>query len=284
MRRSRSSCTPEKSIAGEEKSVKTGGKGYKISAAILFCCAALLPVRQVQAKEPSLPPHLIQTVSGQDIYEGMLALGMLACPVLEEADPAAAYENVKNSVVRLDMGAAYGSGVIYRLTADAVIIATNRHVLEYWDETAGVVWFPQGYFVDATALGSASESDVGFLRVENGELGLDTLMTLRSVCTDEAPFDGRGAQIEGFCVGVDRREQEPVFHEAVLEREERYIELFQSDMLYGHGFAREGMSGGGIFDSHGHLLGLLAGGTYQNEIAGVSAGRVAAAYREIVGE
>lgn len=264
--------------------MKTGGKGNKISIVILFCCAVLFPARQLQAKEASLPPHLIQTVSGQDIYEGMLALGMLTCPVLGEADSAAAYENVKNSVVLLDMGTAYGSGVIYRLTADAVIIATNRHVLEYWDETVGVVCFPQGYFVDAAVIGSASDSDVGFLRVENDELGYETLMTLRSVSTDEVPFGGGEAQIEGFCVGADRREQEPVFHEAVLEKEERYIELFQSDMLYGHGFAREGMSGGGIFDSCGHLLGLLAGGTYQNEIAGVSAGRVAAAYRDIVGE
>lgn len=264
--------------------MKTGGKSHKISIAVLFSCAVLLPARPLQAKEVSLPPHLIQTVSGQDIYEGMLALEMLSCPVLEEADPAAAYENVKNSVVRLDMGTAHGSGVIYRMTSDAVIIATNRHVLEYWDETSGVVWFPQGYFVDAAALGSASESDVGFLRVENEELGYETLMTLRSVCTDEVPFIDKDARIEGFCVGADRREQEPVFHEAVLEREERYIALFQSDMLYGHGFAREGMSGGGIFDSHGRLLGLLAGGTYQNEIAGVSADRVAAAYRDIVGE
>lgn len=231
-----------------------------------------------------MPPHLIQTVNGKDIYEGMLALGMLTCPILEEADPAAAYENVKNSVVLVDMGAAYGSGVIYRLTADAVIIATNRHVLEYWDETVGVVWFPQGYFADAAVLGSASESDVGFLCVENDALGFDTLITLRSVCADEIFSEGGEAQIEGFCVGMDRREQETVFHEAVLEREQRYIEFFQEDMLYGHGFAREGMSGGGIFDSHGRLLGLLAGGTYQNEIAGVSADKVAAAYHEIVGE
>lgn len=264
--------------------MRRGGKGCKISCVILFCCMALLPVRQALAKEPSLPPHLIQTVSGQDIYEGMLALGMLDCPILEEADPAAAYENVKNSVVRLDMGSAYGSGVIFRMTSDAVIIATNRHVLEYWNESAGVVWFPQGYFVDAAALGSASECDVGFLRVDGGELGYDALMTLKSVCADEAPFGGGEAQLEGFLVGAVRGEQEPVFHEAVLEKEERYIELFQGEMLYGHGFAREGMSGGGIFDGHGRLLGLLAGGTYQNEIAGVSADRVEEAYREVVGE
>lgn len=263
--------------------MRASGKKVIISLVIICCCAIPVPAELVCAKEPSLPPHLIQTVTAQDIYEGMLALQMLSCPVLEDADKAAAYENVKNSVVRLDMGAAYGSGVIFRMTEDAVIIATNKHVLEYWDESSGVVWFPQGYFVDAAVLGSASESDVGFLRVEGSELGYDVLVTLRSVCTDE-DFESREEQIKGFCVGADRREQEPVCYEAALEKEERYIGLFQENMLYGHGFGREGMSGGGIFDDYGRLLGLLAGGTYQNEIAGVPIKKVEAAYREVVGE
>ncbi len=263
--------------------MKGSRKSLIIATVILLCCAAGVPAGRVQAAEPSLPPHLIQTVNAQDIYEGMLALELLTCPVLEAADVAEAYENVKNSVVRLDMGTAYGSGVILRMTADAVIIATNRHVLEYWDEASGVVWFPQGYFVDAAVIGSAAESDVGFLRVEGSELGYDALMTLRSVWVDE-DFESREEPIKGFCVGADRREQEPVFYEAVLEKETRYIGLFQEEMLYGHGFGKEGMSGGGIFDGHGRLLGLLAGGTYQNEIAGVPADRVMEAYREIVGE
>lgn len=263
--------------------MKGSRKSLIIANVILLCCATGVPAGRVQAAEPSLPPHLIQTVNARDIYEGMLALELLTCPVLEEADPAAAYENVKDSVVRLDMGTAYGSGVIFRMTADAVIIATNRHVLEYWDEASGVVWFPQGYFVDAAVLGSASESDVGFLRVEGSELGYDVLATFRSVCVDEA-FESREEQIGGFCVGADRSAEELLFYEAVLEKEAHYIGLFQEDMLYGHGFGKEGMSGGGIFDGHGRLLGLLAGGTYQNEIAGVPADRVMEAYQEIVGE
>lgn len=263
--------------------MKAGGKRFIITTAILLCWAVPFSAGQAQAKEPSLPPHLIQTVSAKDIYEGMLTLELLTCPMLEEADPTAAYENVKNSVVRLDMGTAYGSGIIFRLTADAVIIATNRHVLEYWNEASGMVWFPQGYYVDAAVLGSSTESDVGFLRVDGGELGYDVLMTLRSVGADEEIESGE-TRIRGFCVGADRGEQESVFYEAELEKEERYIELFQGNMLYGHGFAREGMSGGGIFDDCGRLLGLLAGGTYQNEIAGVPVEAVEAAYLEVVGE
>ena len=87
----------------------------------------------------SLPPHLIQSVSGQDIYEGMLAFNLFYCPVLEEEDARLACENVRNSVVRVEMGSVYGSGVIFRMTADGVIIATNRHVLDYWQEDVGVI-------------------------------------------------------------------------------------------------------------------------------------------------
>ena len=45
----------------------------------------------------------------------------------------------------------------------------------------------------------------------------------------------------------------------------------------------EGMSGGGMFDGCGRLIGLLTGGTYQNEIAGVPVTQVLEAYWEVTG-
>lgn len=269
-----------------------GGGIYKISVVIIILLCMLsrkgtswtaLP-QTVQAKEPSLPPHLIQSVSAQDLYEGMLALGLSQCPVLGEADTEKAWENVRDSVVRIDMGNAYGSGVIYRLTADGVIIATNRHVLEYWREDVGVVWFPQGFYVSAQVLGSAQNCDVGFLKVENSELGIETLLTLRSVPLDGEVYAALSAEDAAFCLGADRTEGENGYQEAVVEETGRYIDLFGSEMLCLSGFAKEGMSGGGIFDGYGHLIGLLAGGTWQNEIAGVPVVQVEQAYLEIVGE
>ena len=44
---------------------------------------------------------------------------------------------------------------------------------------------------------------------------------------------------------------------------------FGAVMLYGYGFARTGMSGGGMFDGYGRLIGMVTGGTQQNEVAGV---------------
>lgn len=226
---------------------------YKIVAVIILLCGMTkrsLP-QTVQAKEPSLPPHLIQSVSGQDIYEGMIALDLSHCPVLGEDDVEKSCENVRDSVVRIDMENAYGSGVIFRMTNDGVIIATNRHVLEYWRDEAGVVWFPQGFYVSARALGSAQNCDVGFLKVENSEIGIETLLTLRNVTADEEAYAALSEGDAAFCLGADRTAGEVVYQEASVGETGRYIDVFGGEMLYLYGFAKEGMSGGGIFDGYG---------------------------------
>lgn len=263
------------------------GRIYRISVVIIILLCGMTQgklTRTVQAKEPSLPPHLIQSVSGQDIYRGMIALDLSHCPVLGEADAEKACENVRDSVVRIDMENAYGSGVIFRMTTDGMIIATNRHVLEYWQDETGVIWFPQGFYVSARALGSTQDCDVGFLKVENSELGIDTLLTLRSVPVEEEIYTALSEGDEAFCLGADRTAGEIVYQEAFVGETGRYIDIFGGEMLYLHGFAKEGMSGGGIFDAYGHLIGLLAGGTWQNEVAGVPVDQVLQAYRDIVGE
>lgn len=142
--------------------MEKGGRINKIAYVILFSLECFFQTLPVKAEEPSLPPHLIQSVSEEDIVEGMLALDLFHCPVLEEPDLEAAYENVRDSVVRIDMGRAYGSGVICWMTEEGAVIATNRHVLEYWREETGVVRFPQGYYAGARMLGSSETCDVGF--------------------------------------------------------------------------------------------------------------------------
>lgn len=261
-----------------------GGRINKIATVIIFSLGCLFQTLSVKAEELSVPPHLIQSVSEEDIYEGMLALDLFHCPVLKEPDQEAAYENVKDSVVRIDMGKAYGSGVIFGLTSDGAVIATNRHVLAYWREESGVIRFPEGYYASARVLGTSESCDVGFLLVEMDELGLPVVSGLRSVYVDAHIYAGLPSGEDIFCLGAGREEDETIFQEAVLEDTARYIETFGGEMLYGRGFAKEGMSGGGIFDSCGRLIGLLAGGTYQNEIAGVPVDQVLEAYQEVTAD
>ena len=230
----------------------------------------------------SMPPHLIQTVTQQDNYESMIRLGILECPVLETADCEKAYENVKSCVVRVGMGNAYGSGILWKLTPDQVIIATNRHVLDYWRDEDSYILFPQGYYMEAGIIGVSDQYDIGFLAVDNRQFTYRELESLRSASVETDVYEQLEQGDAMFCAGAGPETGEMLFYQAQLEDTHRYIADFDAYMLYGYGFARTGMSGGGIFDGYGHLIGMVTGGTLQNEIAGVPLPDLAEAYRDIV--
>ena len=55
---------------------------------------------------------------------------------------------------------------------------------------------------------------------------------------------------------------------------DRYLEEFGCEMIYADGGAVPGMSGSGMFDDSGRLIGILCGATEQYELAGVPAERI----------
>lgn len=259
-------------------------KKYKITCALILLFGMLLPAMQVRAEgKTAMPPHLIQSVREQDIYEGLVALGLLECPVLKIQDCEQAYKNAKNCVVRLNMGNAYGSGIIWQITSDAVIVATNEHVLEYWNDEISFVYFPQGYYANAEVLGISGNYDVGFLIVGNDNFTYEELETLHYVCVDEAVYDDLEQSDTMFCVGSGAEIGTMEFHVGTVEEPWLYIDTFENDMLYGYGFAKAGMSGGGTFDGYGHLIGMISGGTLRNETASVPLPSIIEAYDEITG-
>ncbi len=229
-------------------------------------------------------PHLIQTVSEADIYEGMLALGFLETPVLKEDDCAKAYENIKACVVRIQMGNAHGSGIIWEMTPEAVIIVTNKHVLEYWKDENSYVYFMQGYYADAWVIGVSEQYDVGFLCVDSRQFSYEQLERFRSARVEEAVYTSLQQGDVMFSVDSGFADEEERYFEATVGDTHKYIEDFGAYMLYGHGFAKEGMSGGGTFDGRGYLIGMTTGGTYYNETASVPLPDMIEAYKAIVQE
>ncbi|MCH5259734.1 MAG: trypsin-like peptidase domain-containing protein [Lachnospiraceae bacterium] len=236
------------------------------------------------AHAQGLPPHLIQTVTDRDIYEGMLELGFLVTPVLETPDCGLAYENVKNCVVRVQMGNAHGSGIIWEMTPEEIVIVTNKHVLDYWNEKNSYVHFLGEYDVDAQILGVSKQYDIGFLTVDSGQFNYMELQELRSARADLDVY----AELEQgdlmFSIDSGSKTESAQYYEGTVEDTHLYIEDFEAYMLYGHGFAKAGMSGGGTFDGRGFLIGMTTGGTLQNETAGVPLPDIMEAYEEIMEE
>lgn len=269
--------------AGQQPVQQVQPETGRQSPHLVQTAAGQQPAQQVQP-EPAQSPHLIQTVTDQDVYEGMLALGLAETPVLEAADCGSAYKNVKSCVVRIQMGNAHGSGVIWKLTPDTVVIATNKHVLEYWKDAESYVYFQQGRYLDAGVLGVSAQYDVGFVAVDRSQFTYEELMRLNSARAAKEIYDGLRQGDAMFSVDAGSETEEARFHEGTVEDIHRYIEDFDAWMLYCHGFAREGMSGGGTFDGRGYLIGMTTGGTLENEVACVPLADIMAAYEEVVQE
>ena len=73
-----------------------------------------------------------------------------------------------------------------------------------------------------------------------------------------------------------------MFYKGQVLDPSKYLEEFGMEMVYGDSAFKEGMSGCGVFDVEGKYVGMLTGGTDQNEIAAVPAGVVAALYEDII--
>lgn len=247
---------------------------------VLIAAITGMPL-SAQASESQMP-HLIQTVTEQDIYEGMLALDLFKTPVLETEDCAKAYENVKSCVVRVQMGNAHGSGIIWEITSEKIIVATNKHVLEYWRDEDSYVYFEQGHYADAAIIGVSEKCDVGFLGIDTYQFSYEELEQFRTARIDEEIYAKLRQGDEMFSVDSASDAEEASYFEATVGDTHMYIDYFDAYMLYGYGFAKEGMSGGGTFDGHGYLIGMTTGGTYQNETAGIPLPDIVEAYEAVV--
>lgn len=255
---------------------------HRLPAIMIVILLIIMTPLYVSAKEAQTP-HLIQTVTEQDIFEGMLSLGLLECSVLETNDCEAAYENVKDCIVQLRMRNAYGSGVIWEMTPERIIIVTNKHVLDYWEDEISYVRFPQGYFTGAEILIISEEYDIGFLAVSNTEFDYRELEQIRYVHHDAELYQALCSGDDMFCVGVTDvvDDQEMFFFQGSVADTWRYIEEFEEYMLYCYGHAREGMSGGGSFDGKGNLIGIISGATMTGETASVPLPIIIETYEEI---
>ena len=92
------------------------------------------------------------------------------------------------------------------------------------------------------------------------------------------PFDENKNIIfpKGFDVSKISSRAKRIEIEHVVPAEE-----FGAYMIYGYGYARAGMSGGGTFDAKGNFVGMISGGTAESETASVPLICIEEAYAEI---
>lgn len=211
-----------------------------------------------------------------------------------------AYSYVRPTIVQIHSNGFYGSGTIYSIEKDYITIISNKHVLEDWNKgTNNYVIFYDGAVTNAELIGLSDSTDLGMIRVDTSELMYEELIHYRSINYDESVYDSLVTDDTVFTIGSDMLIKNTVeddkvsiyginsgigssLYSGVLVNSDIYVTNLDRNMIYCYCYAQPGMSGGGIFDVYGHYLGMLTGGTSDDEAVAVRLPDVLTAIEEIM--
>lgn len=177
----------------------------------------------------------------------------------EETEPQEETESPENTVASLSAGNVDGSCVILYAEKEKYIVATASHVVAGKTEK---VWFA-GQEVWVRGYWRSKDYDLSFLEIE-----LDNPERIADLETAKINVDTYGetkAQEEIHIYGMVAGEK--VYQKGVLLNNWIYIEDFGYHMLWAEAEnIKGGMSGGGVFDSKGRLMGMLLGSDGDSQI------------------
>lgn len=221
---------------------------------------------------------LIQTTTFETDFQGLVYLNLMENIILEEENSDKACENVKETFVRISMSNHYGSGNIFDITEDEIIVISNRHVLEYWNEESYIT-FMDGRVAEGELLYLSQDRDVGFLRIPTRQFGYEELLQMRSVKKNQGYYDALNSDESFFVLNITSDIYSPEMHQGTILDKNCYIPDFDTNMIYTKSFGKPGMSGSGMFDTRGAYIGMVTAGTKENELVGIRLPDILQEYR-----
>lgn len=215
---------------------------------------------------------LFDTTSGYGFSSGTFVSGMhvrflsklTGKDQMEDAGMQIVYQLARRSVVKVVVKDSAGSGIVWKIDDENIVIVSNRHLL--MKDVKAVVTFCNEESVDAEIIGYSQQYDIGFLKVSGENMTVRVLRDIYEAVPAEYETDspdsfgggyadrpvlqiGAGCFSAGNIIGLGF---EPVFNTNVLKTK---------------CYSKAGMSGGGVFDAGGRLLGMLSGGEVADDAA-----------------
>ncbi len=217
----------------------------------------LYPARVYASASQDVLGPLIQTMTQQDEYEGLLHLGFLNTNTLSQQNIKKAYEQVQPAVVGIYAGNYHGSGVIYQMEDERLIIASCKHLLRY-DETPEIT-FVNGYSMEGKLIYLSDQADLGFVMLEPKEIPIDTIKEIKKVSVNEQAYNQLEIDSFVFHVGSVAKTAGSMYEGVILDTWKFFPE-FNTFMIHSKCLGEPGMSGGGTFDAKGNYIGMILGG------------------------
>lgn len=196
-----------------------------------------------------------------------------------EADTAA-FRTLQTTQVDLYAGSLHARGSLYDVLPERLVIVTARHLFDHASER-GVsdpascrVVFDNGTEAEGVFRGSDDRSDIAFVTVETDTLSREALHGIATVCAFDAqahtPASGDTVLAAG---GREDYRLGTVAYASLT------VASAGGEMLCCYLDAEPGMSGGGVFDVTGRLVGVISMGSDAAETLATPAARVHDAYQ-----
>jgi hypothetical protein len=166
------------------------------------------------------------------------------------------YQLARRNVVKVAVKSSAGSGIIWKIDDDIVIVS-NKHLL--MEDVEAKVTFCNGEVAEAKVIGYSQQYDIGFVRVGTIDEASAYIREIYNAVPVSYPYEAeedKAAFIEKYGntmimqVGVDY-DNIVVDYTLGTVKGLEFSPLFNTNVL---------VSGGGIFDDNGRLLGMISGG------------------------
>lgn len=223
---------------------------------IPFLAAAALAAVFFAGKAQSFKCDNDTLVSGMQV--NFLSM-LLTDSKMEDMKMQIVYQLARRSVVKVVVKDAAGSGIVWKIDDDSIVIVSSKHLLMK-DVTAQVT-FCNGECADAEILGYSQQYDIGFLKIDDEFVSANILRDIYEAVPAEEPVDEADMPTEQpvLQIGADLSGNKEHFSTGTVLGI-GYEPVFNTEVLKTNCYSKAGMSGGGVFDAVGRLLGMISGG------------------------
>ena len=185
-------------------------------------------------------------------------------------------ENYSGSQVRIYTSKACGTGTIIEDNDTEILIVANLHLLIDWDEN-GYVVFADGQQAFGQIYGGDEDLDICFLSIPKADITKKLDRTVKpahiryTVDSENKDKDKdkdeimSGSDIYVYNLYADSKRRPKQVWGKVVEAS-TYIYDIDKVLMLCKCEVESGMSGAGVFDEDGNLLGIVVGGSAENDM------------------
>ena len=195
----------------------------------------------------------------------LLLLSLTGCgheePTGESVPPA--------YLVSVTAGETSGSGILYEKDENGLYVLTAAHVVSgIGSGGQAALRFSDGWETSSGTVTSSQTADIALIRIPLEEIPAGRKALYQCVESDKESFDGLRTGDNCAAVGLTGEDGYLRYEGSILEPW-IYMEDYGQYMIWAEAGIQPGMSGGGLLDGNGRLIGILSGGSEVGELAAV---------------